>query len=98
MRPLCGCPARRERVGRGRRLEMARTQAAPVKPRYLAPLKMTQDWDEASTLIAQYLPTVHHIVRRYHCSFNDREDLYQEGCLVILEAARDYRETPGETF
>lgn len=77
---------------------MARSEAAPVRPRYLAPLKTAQDWDEASQLIARYLPIVHHIVRRYHCTANDREDLYQEGCLVILEAARDYRETPGETF
>jgi RNA polymerase sporulation-specific sigma factor len=49
-------------------------------------------------MIARYLPIVHHIVRRYHCNFNDREDLYQEGCLVILEAARDYQETPDESF
>lgn len=77
---------------------MARTQAAPVRPRFVAPPKATQDWDEASELIARYLPIVHHIVRRYHCNFNDREDLYQEGCLVILEAARDYQESPQETF
>jgi RNA polymerase sporulation-specific sigma factor len=77
---------------------MARTQAAPMRPRYFAPLGTTQDWDEASELIARYLPIVHHIVRRYHCSSNDREDLYQEGCLVILEAARDYRVSVEETF
>jgi RNA polymerase sporulation-specific sigma factor len=59
---------------------------------------MTQDWDEASELIARYLPIVHHVVRRYHCNANDREDLYQEGCLVILEAARDYQERSEETF
>jgi RNA polymerase sporulation-specific sigma factor len=64
----------------------------------MAPLRTTQDWDEASELIARYLPIVHHTVRRYHCTANDREDLYQEGCLVILEAARDYREETGETF
>src|SRR5438067_2006321 len=68
---------------------MARTQAAPVRQRYFAPLRTRQDWDEASELIARYLPIVHHIVRRYHCNFNDREDLYQEGCLVILEAERE---------
>jgi RNA polymerase sigma factor (sigma-70 family) len=77
---------------------MARTQAAPTRPRYFAPLRTLQDWDAASELIARYLPIVHHIVRRYHCNFNDREDLYQEGCLVILEAARDYRESPDESF
>lgn len=77
---------------------MARTQAAPVGQRYFAPLRTSHDWDEASELIARYLPIVHHIVRRYHCNFNDREDLYQEGCLVILEAARDYQETPDESF
>jgi RNA polymerase sporulation-specific sigma factor len=77
---------------------MARTQAAPARPRFVAPLGTTQDWDEASELIARYLPIVHHIVRRYHCNFTDREDLYQEGCLVILEAARDYQESQGETF
>ncbi len=77
---------------------MARTQAAPVRPRFVAPIGTTQDWDEASELIARYLPIVHHIVRRYHCNFNDREDLYQEGCLVILEAARDYQESQHETF
>src|SRR5690242_9296573 len=77
---------------------MARTEAAPVRQRFIAPLGTTQDWDEASELIARYLPIVHHIVRRYHCNFNDREDLYQEGCLVILEAARDYQESQGETF
>src|SRR5438876_8626612 len=77
---------------------MARTRAAPVRQRYFAPLRTSQDWDETSELIARYLPIVHHIVRRYHCNFNDREDLYQEGCLVILEAARDYRETPDESF
>lgn len=77
---------------------MARTQAAPVRPRFVVPPKATQDWDEASELIARYLPIVHHIVRRYHCNINDREDLYQEGCLVILEAARDYQESPQETF
>lgn len=77
---------------------MARTQAAPARQRYFAPLNTTQDWDEASELIARYLPIVHHIIRRYHCNFNDREDLYQEGCLVILEAARDYQETTDETF
>jgi RNA polymerase sigma factor (sigma-70 family) len=77
---------------------MARTQAAPLRLRYMAPLQTSQDWDEASELIAQYLPIVHHVIRRYHCNFNDREDLYQEGCLVILEAARDYREASGETF
>src|SRR5947208_14610702 len=77
---------------------MARTQAAPARPRYFAPLRTLQDWDAASELIARYLPLVHHIIRRYHCNFNDREDLYQEGCLVILEAARDYRQTPDETL
>src|SRR3989442_5420964 len=77
---------------------MASTQAAPVRQRYFAPFKTAHDWDEASELIARYLPIVHHVVRRYHCNFNDREDLYQEGCLVILEAARDYRETPEESF
>jgi RNA polymerase sigma factor (sigma-70 family) len=77
---------------------MARTQAALARPRYFAPLRTLQDWDEASEMIARYLPIVHHIVRRYHCNFNDREDLYQEGCLVILEAARDYRESPEESF
>jgi len=77
---------------------MARTQAAPVRQRYFAPLRTSQDWDESSELIARYLPIVHHVVRRYHCNFNDREDLYQEGCLVILEAARDYRDTPDESF
>jgi RNA polymerase sigma factor (sigma-70 family) len=77
---------------------MARTQAAPVRQRYFAPFRTSQDWDEASELISHYLPIVHHIVRRYHCNFNDREDLYQEGCLVILEAARDYQDTPDEPF
>jgi RNA polymerase sporulation-specific sigma factor len=77
---------------------MARTQAAPVRPRYFAPLRTIQDWDEASELIARHLPIVHQIVRRYHCNFTDREDLYQEGCLVIMEAARDYREGTGESF
>jgi RNA polymerase sporulation-specific sigma factor len=77
---------------------MARTQAAPMRPRYFAPLRTIQNWDEASELIARYLPIVHQIVRRYHCNFTDREDLYQEGCLVILEAARDYPEGTGESF
>src|SRR5207247_3474297 len=77
---------------------MARVEAVPVRQRYFAPLRTRQDWDEASELIARYLPIVHHIVLRYHCNFNDREDLYQEGCLVILEAARDYRESPDESF
>src|SRR5438270_3603130 len=77
---------------------MARTEAAPARQRFIAPLRSTQDWGEASELIARYLPIVHHIVRRYHCNFNDREDLYQEGCLVILEAARDYQEGQNETF
>jgi RNA polymerase sporulation-specific sigma factor len=77
---------------------MARSPAAFGRPRYFVPLRTMQDWDEASELVARYLPIVHHIVRRYHCSANDREDLYQEGCLVILEAARDYRESSDETF
>ena len=77
---------------------MARTRAAPVRQRYFVPLKTTQDWDEASELVARYLPIVHHVVRRYHCNAIDREDLYQEGCLVILEAARDYQETSEESF
>src|SRR3954452_20993444 len=77
---------------------MARTQAAPVRQRYFAPLTTSQDWDETSELIARYLPIVHHIIRRYHCNFNDREDLYQEGCLVILEASRDYCEPSEEPF
>jgi RNA polymerase sigma factor (sigma-70 family) len=53
---------------------------------------MEGEWDRASELVAKYFPIVTHIVRRYHCNATDREDLYQEGCLVILEAERDYRE------
>lgn len=63
-----------------------------ARPRRFPMLPMHGDWDRASELIAKYFPIVTHIVRRYHCNSTDREDLYQEGCLVILEAVRDYRE------
>jgi RNA polymerase sigma factor (sigma-70 family) len=49
-------------------------------------------------LITKYFPIVTHIVRRYHCNWIDREDLYQEGCLVILEAARDFQEEEDGNF
>jgi RNA polymerase sigma factor (sigma-70 family) len=63
-----------------------------ARPRRFPMLPLEGGWDRASELIAKYFPIVTHIVRRYHCTSTDREDLYQEGCLVILEAARDYRE------
>src|SRR5215208_3820299 len=75
-----------------------RTAAMPIaegtlaRPRRFPMLPLEGDWDRASELIAKYFPIVTHIVRRYHCAAADRDDLYQEGCLVILEAARDHRE------
>jgi RNA polymerase sporulation-specific sigma factor len=71
---------------------MPTAEGTLARPRRFPMLPLEGDWDRASELIAKYFPIVTHIVRRYHCSPTDREDLYQEGCLVILEAARDYQD------
>jgi RNA polymerase sigma factor (sigma-70 family) len=71
---------------------MPTAEGTLARPRRFPMLPLEGDWDRASELIAKYFPIVTHIVRRYHCSSTDREDLYQEGCLVILEAARDYED------
>src|SRR5919202_208307 len=71
---------------------MPTAEGTLARPRRFPMLPLEGDWDRASELIAKYFPIVTHIVRRYHCSPTDREDLYQEGCLVILEAARDFED------
>jgi RNA polymerase sigma factor (sigma-70 family) len=82
-------------TGIRRKRAMPTAESAPARFRRFPALSLAGDWDQASELIAQYFPIVTHIVRRYHCSWSDREDLYQEGCLVILEAARDFRQEDG---
>jgi RNA polymerase sigma factor (sigma-70 family) len=73
-------------------------ESAPARFRRFPALPLDRDWDRASELVAKYFPIVSHIVRRYHCTWSDREDLYQEGCLVILEAAREYTEAEEAGF
>jgi RNA polymerase sigma-H factor len=77
---------------------MPTAESAPIRFRRFPAVPLAGDWDRASELISKYFPIVTHIVRRYHCTWNDREDLYQEGCLVILEAARDFEEEEDGSF
>jgi len=49
-------------------------------------------------LIEQHLPLVRSIVNKYGASFDDRDDLLQEGLIGLMFAARAYNEKRGASF